>query len=125
MSGCIWTRPIATDFGRLWFKVTTVGMGGHAPRRVAVQPPLPPSRGARVIVGGEDGIAPARLLGAAGPRIYVNASMPELAATSEGVTPVSVRLSPCVSWIVRPDELLVAWDMTAARSSACVMPGVR
>jgi hypothetical protein len=23
MSGCIWTRPIATDFGRLWFKVTT------------------------------------------------------------------------------------------------------
>jgi hypothetical protein len=45
---------------------------------------------------------------AAGPRIYVKASMPGLAATSEGVTPVSVRLSPWVSWIVRPDELLVA-----------------
>ena len=56
---------------------------------------------------------------------YVKASMPGLAATSEGVTPVSVRLSPCVSEIVRPDEVLVAWDMTAARSSACVMPGVR
>ena len=51
--------------------------------------------------------------------------MPGLAATIEAVTPVSVRLSPCVSEIVRPDELLVAWDMTAARSSACVMPEVK
>ena len=31
----------------------------------------------------------------AGPRILVNASMPGLAAISEGVTPVSVRRSPC------------------------------
>jgi hypothetical protein len=31
------------------------GMGRHSPRRLAVQPPLPPSRGARVIVRGEHG----------------------------------------------------------------------
>jgi Protein of unknown function (DUF2937) len=37
-----------------------VGMGGHAPRHLAVQPPLPPSRGARVTAGGEHGIEPAR-----------------------------------------------------------------
>src|ERR1700733_12509196 len=59
------------------------------------------------------------------PLNYVNCNMAGLTATIEGVTPVSVRLSPCVSWIVRPDEVLVAWDMTAARSSAWVMPAVR
>ena len=61
----------------------------------------------------------------AGSGVCVNAIMPGSTAIVEGVTPVSVRLSPCVSWIVRPDEVRVAWERTAARSSACVMPGVR
>ena len=52
-------------------------------------------------------------------------SIPGLAATSEGVTPVSVRLSPCVSTIVRPDAFPVAWDMTAAKSSALRHAGVK
>ena len=45
---------------------SAVGMGDHSPRRLAVQPQLPPSRGARVIVGGERWMAPARLLGPQG-----------------------------------------------------------
>jgi hypothetical protein len=63
---------------------------------------------------------PQRLFGT-----YVKANMPGFAAIMDGVTPASVRLSPCESEIVRPEAFLVAWDITAARSSACVMPGVR
>ena len=39
---------------------------------------------------------------------YVNSSMAGLMASIEGVSPAMLRLSPCVSEIVRPDEVLVA-----------------
>jgi hypothetical protein len=39
---------------------------------------------------------------------YVNWSMAGLATSVEGVSPAMVRLSPCVSEIVRPDGPLVA-----------------
>ena len=42
-----------------------------------------------------------------------------------GVTPASVRLSPVESVIVVPAALLEAYDNTAARSWAWLIPGVR
>jgi hypothetical protein len=42
------------------------------------------------------------------PNTYTNCNMAGLTASVEGVSPAMVRLSPCVSEIVRPDGPLVA-----------------
>ena len=79
------------------------GNGADAPHRMAVRPPLafaPRGRKSQAANAGKAG-AIARV---ALPRIQVNWIMAGLAATIDAVTPASVRLSPCESEILRPDE---------------------
>jgi Protein of unknown function (DUF2937) len=102
-----------------------LGLGGDAPHRVAVPPPLPPAGDAGAVQPGQSRLTPAVARLSPAPRAQANLITLGLAAIVAAVSPARVRLSPCESAILRPVAFSVDLARTAARSCAWVIPAVR